>query len=146
LLKKSGVAFPSLLVSKEAIKRIGYLDQRIVAYQEWDTAIRLAKYFRFGFVKEPTFIYDCHLEDSMSKNLLQDARGYEQIVNRHSWSIFYYLGPRALVRHYQLAAELYFKANDQENAERCLRKAFSLWPFRPRTIMRGIQRLFQSQH
>ncbi len=146
LLRKSGFTFPSLLVSKGAIKRIGYLDQNIVAYQEWETAIRLAKYFQFGFVKAPTFIYDCRLEDSISRNRLQDARGYEQVVRKHEWPIVCFLGPKALVHHYQLAADLYLKANDHDNTERCLRKAFSLWPFRPGTILRGIQRLLHSQN
>src|SRR5262249_39374275 len=55
LLQKPGVVFPSLLVQKNCFERIGQLDENIVAYQEWDTCIRLAKYYGFGFVPEPTF-------------------------------------------------------------------------------------------
>jgi hypothetical protein len=47
LLCRCGTLFPSFLVSKEALTRIGYLDETIVSYQEWDTAIRLAKYYDF---------------------------------------------------------------------------------------------------
>ena len=59
LLRRPGPMFQGLLVSKEALTRINLLDETIVSYQEWDTAIRLAKYYDFGFVAEPTFLYDC---------------------------------------------------------------------------------------
>ncbi len=144
LLRKSGLTFPSLLVSKECIRHIGYLDETVIAYQEWDTAIRLAKYFQFGFVRVPTFIYDCRLTDSMSKNLVRDAKGYEQVFTKHFWSIFRLLGPMGLVRHYQMAAHLYFEAGDEDNAWRCLMRARLLWPFRPRAILRRLQHLLQS--
>jgi len=144
LLRKTGTVFPSLLVLKECLKRIGYLDETILAYQEWDTSIRLAKYYQFGFVSEPTFLYDCRHVDTISKDLLREAKGYEQVFTKHSWSIFRLLGPEALVQHYQIAADFYFQAKDEDNARRCLMKAFMLWPFRPRTILRGIQRLLRS--
>ena len=64
LLQKSGLTFPSLLVSKECLKHIGYLDQTVIAYRNRHTGIRLVKYFQFGFVRVPTFIYDCRFADS----------------------------------------------------------------------------------
>jgi glycosyltransferase involved in cell wall biosynthesis len=145
LLHRPGPMFQGLLVSKEALARIGLLDEAIMAYQEWDTAIRLAKYYEFGLVPEPTFIYDCSFADSMSKNAIQDAKGYEQVFRKHSWSIFWFLGPKALARNYHEAAHLYIVAKDEDNARRCLMKAFLLWPFRPRTILRGIHRVLRSR-
>jgi glycosyltransferase involved in cell wall biosynthesis len=87
LLCRCGTLFPSFLVSKEALIRIGYLDETVVSYQEWDTAIRLAKYYDFAFVQEPTFIYDCSSADTISKDLLRTAHGYEQVFSKHwcSW-------------------------------------------------------------
>src|SRR5262249_43766933 len=49
VLAAPGPLFPALLVGKEALDKIGYLDESIVSYQEWDTVIRLARYFEFGF-------------------------------------------------------------------------------------------------
>ena len=143
LLQKPGPTFPSLLVSKEALVRIGYLDETIVAYQEWDTAIRLARYYEFAFVPEPTFVYDCRQSDSISKDSLREARGYEQVVTKHYWPIFRFLGPKTIVHHYQKAAQLFHEANDNNNARRCFKKAFLSWPFQPRMILRGLQRLLQ---
>src|SRR5215467_2603602 len=56
LLQKPGTFFPGLLVASKCLERIGRLDENIVSYQEWDLSIRLAKYYGFGFVSEPTFI------------------------------------------------------------------------------------------
>jgi glycosyltransferase involved in cell wall biosynthesis len=144
LLQRPGPMFQGLLVSKEALSRIGPLDETIVSYQEWDTSIRLAKHYPFGFVTEPTFLYDCRHTDTISKDSLREAKGYEQVFTKHFWSIFGLLGPKALVRHYKIAADFYFQAKDEDNAQRCLIKAFLLWPFRPRTILRGIQRVLRS--
>ncbi len=144
LLRKPGPLFPSLLVLKKCLTQIGFLDENIIAYQEWDTSIRLARYYKFGFVQEPTFLYDCRHADSISKESLREAKGYEQVFTKHFWSIIGFLGPRALAAHCQIAADLYHRAQDQEDARRCLTKGFLFWPFRPRTILRGVHRTLRS--
>lgn len=141
LLRQPGPVFPALLVFKECLTRIAGLDESVVSFQEWDTAIRLAKYFPFGFVRAPTFIYDCSHSSTISKDSVRAAQGYEQVFTRHQWSILRFLGPRTLAGHYQIAARLYSKAGDDDNARRCLSKAFLWWPIRPRTILRRFQRL-----
>jgi glycosyltransferase involved in cell wall biosynthesis len=141
LLRRCGTLFPSFLLSKEALTRIGYLDETIVSYQEWDTAIRLAKYYEFAFVQEPTFIYDCSSADTISKDLLRTAQGYEQVFLKHRRSILCRLGPKALASHYQRAADLYREANEEDEARRCFRIAILLWPFRPRTVFGRVRRL-----
>jgi len=143
LLRRPGPMFQGLLVSKEALSRIGPLDETIVSYQEWDTAIRLAKYYDFGFVPEPTFLYDCRHADTISKDSLREAKGYEQVFTKHRWPILRHLGPKALAGHYQTAAHLYSRAEDEGDVRRCLTRAFLLWPFRPRTILRGVRRFLQ---
>src|SRR5438094_3861516 len=65
LLRGAGPVFQALLVSAKALRAIGGLDEAIVAYQEWDASIRLAKKFEFGFVPEPTFVYDCRGTDTI---------------------------------------------------------------------------------
>ena len=58
LLANPGPMFQGMLISAlpfsdRGARRTG------LAYQEWDTAFRLEKICSFGFVSEPTFIYDC---------------------------------------------------------------------------------------
>ena len=144
ILTRPGPIFPTLLVSKEALNRIGYLDEQIISWQEWDTSIRLAKHYAFGFVDEPTFVYDCRGNDTISKNLLRDARGYEQIIRKHCLPILIHGGPYVLARHYQTLASRYERARDQENAWRCKRLAFIWWPLRLRTIAHWLGRLLSS--
>lgn len=143
LLCRCGTLFPSFLVSREALTRIGYLDETIVSYQEWDTAIRLAKDYDFAFVQEPTFIYDCSSADTISKDLLRTARGYEQVFSKHWWSILCHLGPKTLASHYRRAAGLYHEAHDEDETRRCLKIAILLWPFRARTVLNRIRRFMK---
>ncbi len=140
LLRGPGPVFPSLLVSKEALTRIGYLDEGITSYQEWDTAIRLAKYYEFAFVSKPTFIYDRRQEDTISRDLLRTAIGYEQVFRKHRWAVLRHLGPKALAFHCQTAAAHLRLAGDRRKALRYLLLAILLWPFRPGAIVRRARR------
>ncbi len=120
LLQREGPVFPGLFVSKRALETIDYLDERIVAFQEWDTAIRLAKYYSFGFEAKPTFIYDRrNSSNAMSRDMLRGGRGYEQVFHKHYLEILRHAGPRALARHYRLAARWYKAGGDQRAARRC---------------------------
>jgi glycosyltransferase involved in cell wall biosynthesis len=145
LLRRTGTTFPSLLVSREAFRRIGYLDEAIRSFQEWDTAIRFAKHYQLGFVPEPTFIYHRGSPDSISKDLPREATGYEQVFTKHRWAVLSHAGPRALASHYRTAADLYRRGGDEVSARRCRQAANLLWPFRPRSILRRVQRLFRQE-
>jgi len=140
LLRRPGPMFQGLLVRKEALIRIGYLDESLIAYQEWDTAIRLARHNTFAYVPTPTFTYDRRSDNAISRYRLRAAVAYERVVTKHRWPILRHLGPRALATHFRTAAGLYRTANHAGEARRCLRTAFLLWPFRPRAILRHLQR------
>jgi len=135
VLKRPGPMFQALLVSREAMARIGELDESIAAYQEWDTSIRLARYCEFGFVPEPTFLYDCSGDDTISKDQTRDARGYEQVVRKHWRSILRYAGFSALSGHFAIVAGSYRRANDVRNANRCRWTAFALQPHLTRSSL-----------
>ncbi len=126
LLAHEGPLYQGLLVAKEALQRINYLDERIVAFQEWDTSIRLARYYRIAFEKTPTFVYDCRYADAMSKDLLRGGRGYEQVFRKHLLAILRQVGPRGLAYHYQVAERWYEGGKDQRAARRCARLS-RLW-------------------
>lgn len=110
LLKSPGPVFPSLLVKKEALEKVGYLDDNIKAFQEWDTVIRLARFYSFGFVADPTFVYDCRREDTISKDLLRDAQGYEQVFRKHIGAMVRHCGIACLATHYKNLAVKYAAA------------------------------------
>jgi glycosyltransferase involved in cell wall biosynthesis len=141
LLVGEGPVFPAFFITREALERIGYLDENILAFQEWDTAIRLAKHYDFGFEPKPTFIYDCRGSDMMSKDLLRGARGYLQILHKHFVAMLRYGGPTVIASHYQTAARWYRNGGDLAAARRCERKA-RVWTVidRPCSVVRKLRR------
>lgn len=114
-----GPMFPCLLIKKSALEKIGLLDESIVSYQEWDTAIRLAKLFPFGFEPEPTFIYDYRTQNAISRDSNRAGRGYEMIVRKHMRDIIKFAGYEALWYHMDIAAEWYRKGNSLLDYWRC---------------------------
>ena len=126
LLLGEGPLFQALLIAREALQRIGGLDVRITAFQEWDTALSLAKHYRFGFVPEATFIYDCRREDTMSKRFTNAGIGYEQVFHKRYLDIWRFGGPGALATHYRRAGKWYEAAGERGRARRCASMA-RLW-------------------
>ena len=107
LLKEPNPMFQGLLVKRECFDRIGFLDESITSYQEWDTSIMLAKHFEFGYVPEPLFIYHCHSDETISKDMKRDADGWRQIVNKYMGEIVKQNGIEQLLEHYRILAKKY---------------------------------------
>jgi glycosyltransferase involved in cell wall biosynthesis len=128
LLARPAVLFPALLVRREVLAEIGYLDETIVAWQEWETAIRLSRVAEFGFVPVATFDYDERTPGAISRDSLRAARGYEQIVRKHRRAIFRECGPRVLGDHYRTLAGLRRSAADRSGTVRCGVLSTLWWP------------------
>jgi len=111
LLEKPGPLFQGLLVSKMALEKIGYLDENVPSYQEWDTSIRLAKYCKFFHIKEPLFIYYLHEDKTISKNKRIDIEGREYILYKFENDIKTHCGEKVWERHLigQLKKRLNYK-------------------------------------
>ena len=122
VLRAPGPVFPSLLVTRRALDSIGLLDEDIVAYQEWDTAIRLARSFEFAFCDEPTFVYDCSSDGTISADLRRGPAGYAQVVTKHREEILAVLGREALDHHYVVQVGMFSAARDLPNVLRILAK------------------------
>jgi glycosyltransferase involved in cell wall biosynthesis len=135
LLRKPGPLFPSLLVRRGALRLIGGLDESIAAYQEWDTAIRLARLHVAAFDSRPAFIYHCHAGATISKEPLRGARGYEQVILKHAHAIRAVCGRAAMAQHWDTAAHLYALAQAREDARRCMLHALANRPL-GRTALR----------
>ena len=144
LLENEGPTFPGLLVSKKALKRINYLDEKIISYQEWDTVIRLAKFYPFGYEARPTFSWDCRGSDTISKQMVRAGRGYEQVFHKHYVAILRYAGPRVLARHYRIAADWYQRGGDQQAVRRCNFMALVWSSLDSRTALRKMWQLLMN--
>jgi glycosyltransferase involved in cell wall biosynthesis len=136
--------YSGFLIAKEALEKVGYLDEQIVSYQDWDTVIRLGKYYPFGFVAEPTFIYDRRGDDTISKNMVREAEGYRQVFNKHFFEIVKQLGPPTVAYHYQNIASRYQSAGDPNAAQRYQFLSLLWWPFRFKAIYRKVRQFVYS--
>lgn len=115
LLSHPGPMFQALLVSKIALHQIGYLDEKVPSYQEWDTSISLSKICEFIHIRTPLFIYHFHDEETISKNPTRDINGYTYIIEKYKNDIspqIYYQHIRTIIQKaysygaWDLAAQL----------------------------------------
>ena len=100
-LTRPGPMLQALLCSKDLLLDIGGLDESLVAYQEWDTYIRLAGETEFAFVPEPTFIYVTDSPDAISRSAARAAEGYEQVVAKHLTQMRKVAGKRSVAIHWR---------------------------------------------
>jgi len=121
LLSKSGTFFPSIFTSKQALDKIGLLDENIPSYHEWDTAIRLAKYCRFIHIQEPLFIYNIH-ENSISKNSDTSVEGYQYIINKFKNEIKLLCGEEVFINHLIMNSVLAFNNNKNKMGRSILKE------------------------
>jgi len=103
LLRRPAPLYQCLLVRRECFAKAGYPDPAIAAYQEWDMSLMLARYYAFGYVDKPLFVYEVQ-GDSISKDGYRGLRGYEQIVCKWWKEILRAAGPEAGFEHYRVLA------------------------------------------
>lgn len=95
LLRRPAPLFPTLLVSAQALEQAGYLDENCPSYQEWDTAIRLARQCRFIHIEQPLFVWVWHGSDQISKDEGRALRGWSYVLDRHKSDFIQHYGARA---------------------------------------------------
>ena len=99
LLTSPGPLFPTILTSKAALEKIGFLDENVPSYQEWDTALRLAKVCRFIHLREPLFVYHLHAGETISKSGSRDVEGYQFVVDKFRDDILRHCGSKVYNHH-----------------------------------------------
>ncbi len=129
LLQSPGPLFQTLMVSKTALSAIGYLDEDVPAFQEWDTAIRLAKICEFVHIREPLAVYWLHEGETISKNNRRGVEGYRYIIEKHRPEIERVLGENGWYRHCTNLVFRYSRFGYFEDAEEMTLQLpkFSYW-------------------
>jgi glycosyltransferase involved in cell wall biosynthesis len=139
LLLAPAPMFQTLLVRREALHRIGLLDEAVPAYQEWDTSVRLAARHRFGYVEEPTCLYDRRTPGAISHDKLRGANGYEYVVRKHRRAIARVAGLRSLGDQYRIVSTLRLRAADRRGALRCVVVGAFFYPLSVRKTFRHLR-------
>ncbi len=57
LLPWNFVACTSMMIRKECIDDIGWFDEKLFAFEDWDLTLRIAKNYDVGFIMEPLYDY-----------------------------------------------------------------------------------------
>ena len=87
LLQSPAPLYPTMIVSKMALEKIGYLDEDVPSFQEWDTSIRLAKYCRIIHLREPLMVYHVGNGDAISRSGPKHVEGWHYIVSKYESDI-----------------------------------------------------------
>jgi glycosyltransferase involved in cell wall biosynthesis len=83
LLRAPAPLFPTMLASKRAIEKIGYLDEAVPSFQEWDTSIRLAKYCTILHLREPLMVYHVGNRGAISGSGTRHVEGWHYIISKY---------------------------------------------------------------
>ena len=93
--------FGNSLVRKKALEDIGFLDEAVPAYQEWDTHIRLSVNHKYFYIHKPIFIYNIHDGETISKDGKKDIRGYEYVVRKNGNLFLQEGGIKSIIMFYE---------------------------------------------
>ena len=118
LLTHPGPLYPCLFVPKKNLTEIGFLDENTPSYQEWDISIALARKLDFVFIDKPLMTYHIHGGETISKNRVKEAEGWQYIVEKYRAEILKNLGHKVLAQHYGRIATMYLKAGERRRASK----------------------------
>ncbi|HYB59511.1 MAG TPA: glycosyltransferase family 2 protein [Candidatus Acidoferrales bacterium] len=135
LLASDGPGFGCLLVPRSWLAQIGFLDERIAAFADWDTCISLSKLFRFTTVDEPCVNYYQDDPHSIQKNRRELALSYQYVLKKHQDDMRRFLGRSGLARHYLTMALLFDDAGDFGSCRHYILKAFETNGKNPSTFL-----------
>ncbi len=98
LLQSPAPLYPTMIASKKALEKIGYLDEQVPSFQEWDTSIRLAKYCRITHLKEPLMVYHAGSGDAISGSATKHVEGWHYIISKYESDIKELCGEEAWLK------------------------------------------------
>lgn len=125
VLKGQTALYPCILAPKECFEKIGFLDEKVPSFQEWDTSILLSKYYEFIFLDKPLMVYHILTEETISKDKIKGTKGAEYIVDKYKEDIIKMVGKKVLAKHYAWVAFLYYRAHNWHKTKIYLIKALS---------------------
>lgn len=126
LLALDGPSHGCMLVPREWFRQIGFVDESISAYADWDTCISLSKLFDFTTVNQPCVNYFQDDPNSLQKNKIRAALDYVYVVEKHRNDMLQFIGRSGLAWHYRIAAFLFDAAGEFSRCKAYMLKAFKM--------------------
>jgi len=93
VLKKKGYIYEDLfdynwvgtastvVVRRECFEKVGLFDENLPSRQDWDMWIRIARNYRFTFIRDPLVIYRVH-KHQISANASARVTGWEETIKK----------------------------------------------------------------
>ncbi|NPA54191.1 MAG: glycosyltransferase family 2 protein [Aquificae bacterium] len=124
---------PTAVVRKKAIEDVGYFDERFPRLQDWDLFLRLAKKYKFKFIKKPLMIsYDT--PGNISSDIYALIKALRLLVGKHYDEIR--KDKKIMSRFYQRIGEALFASGQQKEAKKFLLKALIAYPLNPKLMVK----------
>ncbi len=142
MLATQGPNYCCLLVPAEYLQKIGFLDESTLAAADWDTCISLSRLYEFITVDEPCTIYHANEPDSVTRNALVRALGYQHVVEKNERDMLRFIGRRGLARHHLIIADLFDAAGDFSRCKAHVFQAFKTDYINPETFLLAFSTLF----
>ena len=106
----------ALSVKKECFMKIGGFDVDFVVCQDDEICLKLAKYYKFGLIKEDLALAHCDGNERLTTNLKKNAEGWWKLINKFEKEIVDNCGKSALSKHYFNCAEKFLIAGNRKMA------------------------------
>jgi glycosyltransferase involved in cell wall biosynthesis len=104
MLARPGASMVTMLVPRDHLRQIGFLDEGILAQADWDTLISLSRLFKFTTVNQPCVRYNLNETDSVTNNMQAAVSGYRRVVEKNHEEMLRVIGRRGLAKHYMWIA------------------------------------------
>ena len=66
-------------VKKRALERVGYFDESLPSYEDWELCYRIGQHFALGYVEQPLTVFFQHLRGRMTRDLEQRKMGLKAL-------------------------------------------------------------------
>lgn len=119
LITKTYIMFQTLLVKKEILEQIGYLDEKVEAYQELDTGILITRANKLVYINQPLFVYN--IQETMFDNKERGLRAITYLFQKHYDEIIATNGEKGLAIWYGKLADNCRKGSWLYYKYRCFR-------------------------
>lgn len=133
-LTQGYITSPTFLIcKKECFDTIGQWDENLKSCQDDDICFRLAKYFKFGLIKERLGIYHTDSGNQIVGNEVRYANGWWALWQKYKNEVIENCGVEILIKHYLNCFNLFKKINDYK-MQRVILKEIMRLKFNPKYI------------
>jgi len=119
---------PAIMIRKECFEKIGLFDESLMASQEHDLYIRLAKHYHFDVVREPLVVVHMDAEHRITTDVIAQIKGKQAFLTKYAREL-----PRLsrLKGHFNyVIGTLLLQQDKRDEGRKHLFRALASYPFK----------------